>query len=112
MTEQAPAPAQPIKKKIELEVEFDTTQKQQVGNRFQLLLDLAEAVDAWRIFPRVFISVYIILLYQTVNWFMALSEPSTAQAGLISVIVGAGAAWFGLYANTGSGRQIKKLTQG
>ena len=109
MTEQV----QPVKKKVELELEFDTTQKQpELENRFQLLLELAEAVDAWRIFPRAFISVYMVLLYQTANWFMSLPDPSASQAGLISVIVGAGAAWFGLYANTGSGRQLKKLTKG
>jgi len=30
---------------------------------------------------------------------MALSEPNNAQAGFVSVVVGAGAAWFGLYVN-------------
>lgn len=101
---------QPVKRKVELELEFDTTQKEHEENRFQVLLELAEAVDAWRIFPRAFITVYIVLLYQTVNWFMTLPDPNTAQAGLISVVVGAGAAWFGLYANTGSGRHIKKIS--
>lgn len=102
----------PVKRKVELELEFETTQKEEQENRFQVMIDLAEAVDAWRFFPRTFISVYMVLLYQTVNWFMTLPDPNTAQAGLISVVVGAGAAWFGLYANTGSGRQIKKLTKG
>jgi len=32
---------------------------------------------------------------------MALPDPNNAQAGLVSVVVGAGAAWFGLYAGTG-----------
>ena len=31
---------------------------------------------------------------------MELPDPSMEQSGLISVIVGAGAAWFGLYAGT------------
>ena len=31
---------------------------------------------------------------------MALEAPNNAQAGFVSVVVGAGAAWFGLY--TGS----------
>ena len=31
---------------------------------------------------------------------MDLPDPSLEQSGLISVIVGAGAAWFGLYAGT------------
>ena len=30
---------------------------------------------------------------------MALDNPNNAQAGLVSVVVGAGAAWFGLYVN-------------
>ena len=30
---------------------------------------------------------------------MNLSEPNNAQAGFVSVVVGAGAAWFGLYVN-------------
>ena len=67
--------------------------------------DLAQAVDSWRIFPRIFISVYILLLYQVVNWFMNLSDPNTQQAGLVSIVVGAGAAWFGLY--TGSSKKFK-----
>ena len=33
---------------------------------------------------------------------MALADPSVAQSGLISVLVGAGAAWFGLYVNSTS----------
>ena len=41
-------------------------------------------------------------------WFMALEEPSLEQSGLISIIVGAGAAWFGLYAGTsGSSKSFK-----
>ena len=31
---------------------------------------------------------------------MDLKEPTLEQSGLISIIVGAGAAWFGLYAGT------------
>ena len=69
--------------------------------RFQKIKDLATAIDSWRIFPRIFISTYIYLLYSSANWFMALQAPTMEQAGLISVIVGAGAAWFGLYANSG-----------
>ena len=31
---------------------------------------------------------------------MELPDPTLEQSGLISVVVGAGAAWFGLYAGT------------
>ena len=63
--------------------------------------------DKLRIFPRVFISVYIYMFYNVANWFMQLPEPNNAQAGLVSVVVGAGAAWFGLYVNsTGKGVEV------
>jgi len=75
-------------------------------NKYNWLVDLARAVDSWRIFPRIFISVYIVLLYQVVHWFMNLSDPNTQQAGLVSIVVGAGAAWFGLY--TGSSKKFDK----
>ena len=61
-----------------------------------------EYFSRWRLFPRAFISMYIYLLYEVCTWFMALPEPNNAQAGLVSVVVGAGAAWFGLYVNSTS----------
>ena len=58
-----------------------------------------EGLSAWRIIPRLLILSYMIVFYQTCNWFMQLSVPNNAQAGFVSVVVGAGAAWFGLYVN-------------
>ena len=72
-------------------------------NRYQKWVDMAHAVDQWRIFPRIFISTYIYLLYAVVMWYMELSAPSMEQSGLVSIVVGAGAAWFGLY--TGSSKK-------
>jgi len=69
-------------------------------NPYQRWIWLSNMIDAWRIFPRAFLSVYIFLLYYATMWFMDLPDPSLEQSGLISVIVGAGAAWFGLYAGT------------
>ena len=61
-----------------------------------------EYFSRWRLFPRAFISMYIYLLFEVTVWFMALPDPNSQQAGLVSVIVGAGAAWFGLYVNSTS----------
>ena len=61
-----------------------------------------EYFSRWRLFPRAFISMYIYLLYDVVNWFMLLPDPNSQQAGLVSVLVGSGAAWFGLYVNSNS----------
>lgn len=90
----------PIKKSIQIDLEVDTNTVNSGINPFQKWIYAARAVDAWRIFPRLFLSVYIFLLYKTVLWYMDLPDPSMEQSGLISVIVGAGAAWFGLYAGT------------
>ena len=77
-------------------------------NPHQRWIFLAQAIDSWRIFPRAFLSVYMYLLYYTTFWFMDLEAPSFEQSGLISIVVGAGAAWFGLYAGTsGSSKSFK-----
>jgi len=36
---------------------------------------------------------------------MNLAQPSMEQSGLISIVVGAGAAWFGLYTGTSKGKK-------
>ena len=58
-----------------------------------------EKLSAWRIVPRMLILSYMRVFYQTCNWFMNLTDPNNAQAGFVSVVVGAGAAWFGIYVN-------------
>lgn len=77
-------------------------------NPHQKWIHMAQAVDSWRIFPRAFLSVYMYLLYYTTFWFMDLEAPTFEQSGLISIVVGAGAAWFGLYAGTsGASKSFK-----
>ena len=58
-----------------------------------------EWLDAWRIWPRMIITLYGIAFYETTTWFMSLEDPSNAQAGFVSVIVGAGAGFYGIYVN-------------
>ncbi len=95
-----PASKDGVSKKVKLDLEVDTSVKDLGPNPFAWVIHLARAVDAWRIFPRIFITTYIILLYKCVIWFMALDNPTLEQSGLISVVVGAGAAWFGLYTSS------------
>jgi hypothetical protein len=92
-------------RKVKLDLEVDTSVKDMGPNPYARLIHLARAIDAWRIFPRMFLTVYIVLLYKVVIWFMALDAPSFEQSGLVSIVVGAGAAWFGLY--TGSSKSKK-----
>ena len=95
-----PADKNTASKKVSVELEVDTSAKDLGPNPYARLIHMARAVDSWRIFPRVFITTYIVLLYKVVVWYMELPNPTMEQSGLVSIVVGAGAAWFGLY--TGS----------
>ena len=61
--------------------------------------ELPQFLSNWRTVPRLMMVLYGYAFYEVVTWFMALDNPNNAQAGLVSVVVGAGAAWFGLYVN-------------
>ena len=88
------------KQKIQVDLEVDTSIKDLGVNPYAKIIHLARAIDAWRIFPRVFITTYIFLLYKVVIWYMNIADPTLEQSGLVSIVVGAGAAWFGLYTGT------------
>lgn len=87
-------------------------------------LALAEAVDAWRLIPRLLTAGYGFLLYKTISWYMNLEphlpkgispdgltpeqiavllvdSPSTQHAALITAVVGVAAAIFGMYTSSG-----------
>ena len=50
----------------------------------------SERIDRWRIVPRLLMILYGIAFYECMMWFMELPEPSMAQAGFVSTVVGAG----------------------
>ena len=58
---------------------------------------IAGQLDKFRVIPRLIMIAYIYAFYSATVWFMSLSDPTNAQAAFISTIVGAGAAFFGLY---------------
>jgi len=89
-----------LQEKSELKDRIRELEDEKNDNPYQKLIFVAQAVDSWRIIPRAFLSVYMYLLYYTTFWFMGLEDPSFEQSGLISIVVGAGAAWFGLYTNS------------
>lgn len=86
----------------ELTVEYDK-------NPWRKWEHFAHTVDSWRIIPRILMVFYMWMLYSSVTWFQSLSELARGEqvgatdneAMLISVVVGAGAAWFGAYVATG-----------
>lgn len=84
------------------------------------VLTSAELFDAWRVVPRLLVTAYGWLCWEIVSWYMRLTPsiiegcdidklaelclydaPTTQHAALVTVIVGASAAVFGLYTNTG-----------
>lgn len=89
-----------IQENANLKSEVAELKASDLTNPWQKWIHLARAIDAWRIWPRAFLTVYIVLVYYAAMWFMELPEPSMEQSGLISILVGAGAAWFGLYVNS------------
>ena len=56
-------------------------------------------IDDWKVLPRLMMLAVTILTYQSVHWFMSLDEPSNAQAGLVSVCMGALTGSFGIWMN-------------
>ena len=69
--------------------------------------DLINKINSWRIWPRALITLYGVMFWRTTEWFMALPEPTAPQSAFVSVIVGAGAAWFGLYVGSNSPKVSK-----
>lgn len=64
--------------------------------------ELPRAINNWRMVPRLIVVLYGWVFYHTLFWYMSLPDPTTQQTSFISIIVGAAAAFFGFYANTGS----------
>jgi hypothetical protein len=96
-----------VTKKVKLDLEIDTTAKDLGPNPYVKWIHLAKAIDSWRPFPRLFIILYMYMVYRVIEWYLLLPDPTMEQSGLISVVVGAGAAWFGLYVGSG-GRTPKE----
>ena len=68
-------------------------------------------LDSWRIIPRLLIGMYCVAFWDATQWFMGLENPTNAQAGFVSTIVGAGAAWFGLYVSNSKNLNKEKTDE-
>ena len=63
--------------------------------------EIPELLGNWRFIPTLLMAMYCYAFYTVTTWFMAMPEPTNAQAGFVSVVVGAGAGFFGLYVGSG-----------
>ena len=62
-------------------------------------VEIPVLLSNWRLVPWLLMVAYAWAFLDVINWFMALENPNNAQAGLVSVVVGAGAGWFAIYVN-------------
>ena len=61
-------------------------------------------VDDLKIIPRLMMLAVTILTYQSVHWYMDLTDPSVQQSGLVSVCMGALTGCFGIW----MGKEVKQ----
>jgi len=91
----------------------------EIDNIRQKYLTVFEAIDGMRLIPRILVGLYAYLVYKTVAWYMKLEPkmiencisanisdciviaPTAQHSILLSTIIGAAAAVFGLYTATG-----------
>lgn len=84
----------------------------------RIQLFFAEWFDAWRVFPRIMVGLYMLMVYEVVRWYMALEDhimpgcivksgitciieaPSNQHAVLVTAVIGFSAAIFGFYTST------------
>lgn len=67
--------------------------------------EIPDFMNQWRLIPRLLMALYCYAFYQVTTWFMSMPDPTNAQAGFVSVVVGAGAGFFGLYVGTGQNKK-------
>jgi len=68
---------------------------------YRSLFAVARLINHFRLVPRLLMVGYGWLLWQVSLWFMALPEPTAAQAAFVSTVAGVSTGFFGFYVNTG-----------
>jgi hypothetical protein len=67
----------------------------------QSFLDVAETVDAWRVFPRLFLCIFYVILIDVHYWYLALENRGPYELGYVTAIWGAVAAVTKFYVDSG-----------
>lgn len=63
-----------------------------------------ETINAYRLWPRGMITLYGLLFYEVVHWFMELDDPTNSQSLFLSAITGVASVFFAFYVNSGPSR--------
>lgn len=64
----------------------------------QHLLDLAEIIDAWRVFPRLFLTFFLYVLWDVHRWYQTIAEFPDVY---VNVVWGAVGVITGFYVKSG-----------
>lgn len=72
-----------------------------LNQKRKIAMSIAEAMDYFRLVPRLILISYSYLMYEVVQWFMLLKAPTTEQASLIVTLLGVAGAIIGLYQSGG-----------
>jgi len=64
---------------------------------------MATVLDDWKVLPRLMMLVFTFMSFRVVEWFMGLEDPTTQQAGLVSVVMGAATGAFAVW----MGKEVK-----
>jgi len=64
---------------------------------------MATVLDDWKVLPRLMMLVFTFMSFRVVEWFMGLDDPTTQQAGLVSVVMGAATGAFAVW----MGKEVK-----
>jgi len=64
---------------------------------------MATKLDEWKVLPRFMMLVFTFMSFRVVEWFMNLDDPTTQQAGLVSVVMGAATGAFAVW----MGKEVK-----
>lgn len=62
----------------------------------------AKTLDAFRVVPRIMVTLYGMVCVVVLNWYFGLDDPTTQQTTFATAIWGAAAAWFHFYTATGN----------
>jgi hypothetical protein len=66
-------------------------------------MQMATVLDDWKVLPRLMMLVFTFMSFRVVEWFMGLDDPTTQQAGLVSVVMGAATGAFAVW----MGKEVK-----
>lgn len=64
---------------------------------------MATKLDEWKVLPRFMMLVFTFMSFRVVEWFMNLDDPTTQQAGLVSVVMGSATGAFAVW----MGKEVK-----